>query len=150
MSPWKWIEELYALSVFFAFLIFAYHFFFSFFSSSQPLISLKTLFQHLYSPLPHQCGVEFYVEFGSKVNKQGEKSHKVRNSLGKKKSLNSPLKYNIHDHFYARVRLKYHPIQPVYFSQHWNRLLFSQLNTWWSSWLTLGGHLVQKKKKMYL
>lgn len=31
-----------------------------------------------------------------------------------------------------------------FFLQHWNRWLFSQLNTWWSSWLAFRGHVVQK------
>lgn len=36
------------------------------------------------------------------------------------------------------------------FLQCWNRLRFSPLNTWWSSWLAFQGHVVQKKKKCKL
>lgn len=34
------------------------------------------------------------------------------------------------------------------FLQCWNRLRFSPLNTWWSSWLAFQGHVVQKKCKL--
>lgn len=33
--------------------------------------------------------------------------------------------------------------------EHWNRLLFSQLNTWHSSWLPFRGHVVPKKKSIF-
>lgn len=146
MSLWNWIAELCALSVFFAFLIFAHHFFFSV-SSHHP--------SKLYSntstpppPPPPPCRVAFYIDLGFKANVESEKSCQVRNfPEQKKKSLNSPLKYNIHGYFFMHIWGWYTIQLSQFFLQRWNRLLFSQLNTWWSSWLTLRGHVVQKKKK---
>lgn len=69
--------------------------------------------------------------------------------LRERKFSRSSLKYNMWGHLYAS-RLSCYTIQPsqFFFSlQHPNRLLFSQLNTWWSSWLAFQGHVVQKRER---
>lgn len=65
--------------------------------------------------------------------------------FGEEKNPHLSLKYSVWGHFYAsHLRLLCHPTQPV-FPPGWNRLLFSLLNTWWSTWLAFQGHVVPKK-----
>lgn len=148
---WAW-EGSIRLTLSSVFLISSHNCFIFFLLIISTCTTLKTIPKPLStSPNPFSLQTWSYIFYIQVLSMAAWNITQSRKYFRERKFPRSSLKYNICGHLYApRLRLLYHPTQPVFFFfslQHRNRLLFSQLNTWWRSWLEFQGHVVQKRER---